>query len=380
MNLDKLKSSISSVLQHRTDVCIEFTTTQKCNCRCDYCFECGDQHHMDNSIQNKCIELLVEYCKTFDSTKHRYLIVTFWGGEPFLNVDFILHVINATSAYGFVEYRSYSNGTQIQNYAKVIELLKSKNIENRFQMQLSYDGEPQHTSKRHYDPAIVINSAQMLIDAKIGVSFKATLSFDMIENLPEIWDSYFELYQQFGDIVSYSPTIDLTRSCLEYLDKWHDSLIIVANKELKFFMKYGRHLMQYFNGDAKRICNVNNSISINVDGTMHVCHGCFYEDNVGNLSLGNVNSIKSLQQIIRNDTVDLQHIPFDCHICPATYCAVCHIKQIDPDKKLQDWTTCMPDNAIRCQYFRIFGKIHRALNIAKMRVNRKHGNICNRMF
>lgn len=380
MNLDQLKTAFSPVLQNRTDICIEFTTTQKCNCHCDYCFECGEQYDMNIDIQNKCIDLLVEYCQNFDVLKHRYLVISFWGGEPFLNTQFILKVINATFKYEFVEYHSYSNGTQMTNYKTLIDLLKSKNILNRFQIQLSYDGEPQHELKRHYTSKHVIESAKFLINSGINVSFKATLTFDMIEHLPEIWNSYFELYQMFGDVVSYSPTLDLTSSDIKYLDKWNDVLINIAKKELQFFNQHNRHLMQYFDGDAKRICDINNSISINADGSIHICHGCFYEKNAKHFQLGNVIDITSLNEVISPNNVDLTHIPFECHTCSATYCAVCHIKQLDPINKLSDWTMCMPNNENRCQYFKTFGKIHRALNISKFRVNKKHGNLRNRMF
>jgi hypothetical protein len=48
----------------------------------------------------------------------------------------------------------------------------------------------------------------MLIDRGFkSLSFKATLSFDHLELLPQIWDSYEELHERYN-FATYSPTLD----------------------------------------------------------------------------------------------------------------------------------------------------------------------------
>lgn len=370
MNLETFKQSVLDSMKSREDVVIEFTTTQKCNCHCDYCFECGEHHEMSHDEAILQLKLIVDYCNQFDVSKYRRLVITFWGGEPFLNVDFMLDVINSTYTYDFVIYRAYTNGTQHENYLRLIELLMQLNIEYRFHVQLSYDGDPHHEKKRHYSKSTIFESARLFQKHHVQISFKSTLSFDMISKLDEIWDSYEQLYEEFGNEVSYSPTLDLTTSTDQYLDIWHEKLLSIAQRELRFYSKHGHHLMTYFAGDAKRICNVNNSISINVDGNIYCCHGCSYETNSKDFVLQNTQNVSSLNDVIRNDIVDITKIPSICNACPAMYCAVCHVKYIKSKDDLMRWTSCMPTDRIRCKYFQIFGEVYRAFRLARLRVNK----------
>jgi len=39
------------------------------------------------------------------------LIFSFWGGEPFVNFEYMLKILEHTHKYDFVKYHCYSNGT-----------------------------------------------------------------------------------------------------------------------------------------------------------------------------------------------------------------------------------------------------------------------------
>ena len=78
----------------------------------------------------------------------------------------------------------------------------------------------------------ILDVAKLLQKNNIQFSFKATLSYDLIDKLPEIWDSYYELVPMFGSDVSYFPTLDTSTSpSLESFDAWKKAVVQVAKKE-----------------------------------------------------------------------------------------------------------------------------------------------------
>ena len=363
MQLSALKEELQPLVANKQNVMIEITMTQSCNCNCEYCFEPCHSSIRNIEEEQRQIKLLDEFCAQYDKTNFNILTIVFWGGEPFLNFEFMSNVIEHTCIYDFVQYKTYSNGTLYEKFEELIQKDFFKNIAGRFHIQLSYDGEPHHKLKRKYDSAIVLKTARLLKDNGIDVSFKATLSFDMLKNLPYIWDSYNALYSEFGDCVSYSPTLDVNASTLDFLDEWKKSLIIVAKKEIDFISKHGRPLMTAFRGKQKCVCNVDYAISINVDGNIYVCHGCPYAKNKQQFILGNTNDDIKLEQFMTR-RVDLSKCNESCDKCVAVYCSVCHALQVDEDYS-QNWISCMDKNKIRCQYFKAFGIIYRAFMLAK---------------
>ena len=41
--------------------------------------------------------------------------ITFWGGEPLLNLEFVEKIISATIEHDFVNYYMFTNGTLIDS-------------------------------------------------------------------------------------------------------------------------------------------------------------------------------------------------------------------------------------------------------------------------
>jgi hypothetical protein len=76
--------------------------------------------------------------------------------------------------------------------------------------------------------------ADLFIKYGIKFDFKATLSFDMFKYLPEIWQSYYELYIRYGSFVRYYPTLDTTYTLDDKLEDWKTALFKIIPLELKF--------------------------------------------------------------------------------------------------------------------------------------------------
>ena len=255
----------------KENIFVELTMTNNCNCHCKYCFE-GDHPLEERNLEEeqRQFNLLIDLCNTFDTNKYNWLTFSFWGGEPFLNTDFMFKIINATYKYDFVRYHIYSNGTLEHKYKELLNQDFINNLKDRLHIQLSYDGEPHHSLKRGNNSDKIFIVAKMLKVTNIKFDFKATLSFDMIKYLPEIWKSYEKLYEEFGNTIRYYPTLDTTLDSLEYYSEWKNALQQIIKYEYLFVKKHNHPLWGWFDETSKRNCMLGNSIFIHNDGNIYI--------------------------------------------------------------------------------------------------------------
>lgn len=349
-------------MNNKDDVYIEITITESCNCNCKYCFEGS---HCDKVVSNKVeeekqLKLIDDLCKSFDTTKHDKLTLSFWGGEPFLNLDYMCKIIEHTYKYNFVRYHCYSNGTLVDKYKYFLSKPFIDDIKDRIHIQLSYDGDPHNEIKRGYTKENIVKIADLLYENGIYFAFKATLSYDMIFKLPEIWKSYEELFYRYPDMnIRYIPTLDTENTFEEYFNDWKEQLINIAKLELEFFKKHGFPLWVWFSDGHKMSCKIKNTFHIHADGNIYLCHGAPYLNNK-NLKYGSTTDINL------NDLIYKAQEPFQllesCIKCNATYCSICHVLYINEDDDIYDaWVRKRPTNTIRCKYFKYFGYISRLL-------------------
>ena len=383
MMLNKIINSnivndIKNDVIYKTDITIEINITNECNCNCKYCFE---QDHGKKEInileQNRQIKLLIDACEKFDVLKYNKLHIVFWGGEPMCNINFIKQIILATYEYEFVDYFMYSNGTLFNEFFQLVLSELHQRIVSRFHIQLSYDGEPHHTLMRGNNKDQIFRTAHLLIDNNYNINFKATLSFDMIKYFPECWKSYEELYNEFGDFVRYSPTLDTLTTSISnsVFNQWIISTKQIARYEYEFVQKHGYFLLQWFSPffDIKASCNLNHHISINTDGNIYICHGCFYSKHANNFKISNTKNINTFYDILTDIFPNNRKLNQECKYCDAVFCNICHISQVDSLNYVNDWEMCKNNNRIRCKFFKYFGKINEALILAIM--ENKYGNM-----
>lgn len=120
----------------------------------------------------------------------------------------------------------------------------------RFQVQVSYDGEPHHSVKRGYSFDDAMPMLDLLHSNSIRFTLKSTVAEDSVALMPECWKSYEKLYEKYGKEVSYNPTIDASSS-LDHVDinLWRSAAIELAKLEFNFIKKNKHPLMSWFRRD-----------------------------------------------------------------------------------------------------------------------------------
>ena len=117
---------------------IDISVTYDCNFRCKYCFEkqsskCYAKEYMSEDVAYRTIE----YIKYLKEKLNDEIGITFYGGEPLLNVPIIKLIVEKTK--DFVRYYDIiTNGFLIDEY--IDDLMYIKNItNNRLTLGVSYD-------------------------------------------------------------------------------------------------------------------------------------------------------------------------------------------------------------------------------------------------
>lgn len=357
----------------KESIVVEISVTDKCNCRCKYCFE-QDQAFkpIDVNEQNRQLDLLIELCESFDPSKYKDIQIIFWGGEPMCNSTYIEQLIDKTQKYEFVHYFMYTNGTLVDEFKRLISSDVIYKNKDRFAMQFSYDGEPHHKLMRGDNSDKMLESAKLMFDNGFNISFKATLSFDMLQYFPKCWKSYEKLYEQFGDIVYYFPTLDTTKTDMtnEMFQIWKESIIEVLKYEYSFIRKHNRPLLSWLKGinqeiENKASCSLNNHIMVSTSGDIYICHGCQYSKHKNDFKLGNTKDINSFYDVIKPLFSCMTFkLPKACERCGATFCNICHVAQVNSINYINDWIECRYRNKMRCKFFKLFGQATNALKLA----------------
>jgi sulfatase maturation enzyme AslB (radical SAM superfamily) len=173
------------------DLLIEITISNECNKKCSYCFEKNNNSYNDIFDQWKpYIKNICEDIKNNKLPEYDKVILTFWGGEPFLRYDRMLDLIKLTSEYDFVSYHVYTNGTLKNEIQSFILNSEFKKVSSRFFVQISYDGLLSNKLHRGYSFDDIREQINMFKNMNVHISFKATLCYSDIDLILDAWDSY----------------------------------------------------------------------------------------------------------------------------------------------------------------------------------------------
>jgi uncharacterized protein len=359
---------------------LEITTSALCNLACTYCFE-GEKVNKqrldgkEDLVKQRIYELLDS-----DWFKENYTIlnISFWGGEPTLNGDLIVTVIQEFQNHPMVTFHMYTNGYDRRRIDRIIDAVDP----SKLQVQISYDGQSINdkfrlTATGKTSSAQVVENIEYFARKGVNLSLKATVPTTSMKGLYHTWKEFERLHERFSTItpnlqVRYAPTIDYVTEMKvddvrELVAEFRQEMILIARDEIEFYRKNGYHLMSWFTGgDSKTHCAAGAHMqAIDVDGNTYACHGALYSINKDELKSGSIeddafmSNIQAASEKFSHHIRDMSPI---CVGCVATTCMICPVSSYD--KSVSDtfegkWTDRWVGNM--CGFFKAFGEIDRAV-------------------
>jgi len=355
---------------------LEITTTNSCNYNCSYCFE---RNHIleENLLDAKIIIKRVKELLNSEWFQEQYsgLKIILWGGEPTMNMPLCLSLMEAFRQNERVCFFIYTNGSTMNHLIPTLRRLKDqpfiKPNQSKITVQVSYDGQPIHDMNRLNKKGMgtskaCLDAISLLHKYDIDYGLKATMSWGDFSFLPMAWDDFEKLHETYGPKIKYSLTVDyydvkfsINKNVVKRV------LIQVAQREIRFYKKYGYHLSNIFR-KRKAFCATGKGMAaINTDGNVFVCHGAIYSKYSEKLQYTNIfdkNFINSIRW--SNGFYQDNHFePDECKNCIATSCLRCNVKKFENSKKethLDKWYDYTAQEDL-CRYYKLVGKIGAAI-------------------
>jgi len=133
---------------------LTFEVTDACNLRCEYCgygkfyedYDCRESKYLDVNAAKKLIDYLVRlWNSTMNTSNDQTIYISFYGGEPLLNMSFIKEVVAYIDSKDLEHHKvQYSMTTNTMLLKKNAQYL----VDNNFHLLLSLDGNKKNTSYR----------------------------------------------------------------------------------------------------------------------------------------------------------------------------------------------------------------------------------------
>jgi len=347
---------------------IEITTTQACNFGCSYCFE-RDFIPTKTTLDKNIVFLL----ERLDELIHKEWIIkefdkvqiSFWGGEPTLNLDIIDKVVEFFKDNERIHFHVYTNGSTVDELIPIV--LK---VKDRFAIQVSYDGMPvqdlRRKTKDGKPTSKIVNEAfEKLNKEEINFSLKSTLTYEDYHYLPQIWDDFYRLRKKFGEKILYAITVDYhTIKFYEHKEEIEKTIIEIAQVEKEFYQKTKSFLTNLFQGANKLTCATERMLTIDTYGQVYFCHGCIYSSFKDDFNYTTIFENDFLEKVYENYLrFKDKKIPEECQNCVALMCLKCNVKKYENSSKkdvVERWTDYTSQKEI-CDYYKLLGRIGRAL-------------------
>ena len=375
----KILHTFANVLQesldyykHRDMFSIDITTTEKCNFRCDYCFE-GDRKYHDRQysleeMKNTIYRILEHpsFVREFKS-----LTINFWGGEPTIAIDDVLYYIDEFARHSMVHFFFYTNGTLQENLDRIVNKFIELESLDKLSIQISWDGDPIHdvhriSGTKAYNSEYVKSQIKRYQEMGVHVDVKSTITPKDFSKMPEVWKSFERLNEQLPERVVYAPTIDQTYYENEYLDDFRTSIAKICAYEYDYIKKYNNgSLMSWFGQELTTCSYCSKMCCVDVFGNVYPCHGFLYESEEVKKKecLGNIHNNEWIDTFFENRHKYVLQMPSICEDCSATTCTFCCVKNSVRSNKETSYDRWF-DKIIcgRCDYYKIFGVYDMALH------------------
>lgn len=215
---------------------ITLEVTDKCNLKCDYCaygkfYEDYNERTCGfltfNSVKTLIDFLLPLWNSNKNSSKGKPIYISFYGGEPLLNIALINNVVSYIKSkvldYNFIKFSMTTNGMLLNKH---IDFL----VENNFNVIISLDGDKYnnsyrrtHLGKNSYNN--IINNIN-LIREKYPNYFKTNINFNaVLHNRNSVEDIYLFFKNNFNKTPSIGElnNMGIKKSMIEEFKKTYQN-------------------------------------------------------------------------------------------------------------------------------------------------------------
>jgi len=368
---------------------LEISTTNLCNFQCEYCFE-KEEVRTAETLNNRLGEIIERIDMLLEDEWFNEIFcginIDFWGGEPTLNHDLIRTVCSYYKENPKVRFHIYTNGYNI-DYVKdiFIEMNNEGKLDfkmHKFTVQFSYDGSPVHNMTRTINGnptgSKVMENFMKLYKDGVPLTFKSAIMPKHFKHLPTIWDNFNSIYEELIEInpetngrpIAYAPTIDYFNAYKNWnLEELESSLIEIAKKELKFYEKHNRFLLNWFTKERTFCMAGITMTTIDTNGDLYYCHGCLYKSGCSDkkkLSYGTIfddDFIDNIRNNFENIFLPKEKIDLtECENCEATFCVRCNVLVYGRSEKesFHDRWYDFSNQKNLCAYFKMISKIIKA--------------------
>lgn len=362
---------------------LNLMTTNVCNFGCKYCYEGQFSAELikERSLTGKTsltipeIEKFINDYETAKGVRDNNHTLTLWGGEPLLNKEFCMQVIEHFSKDERFSFFTSTNGYYIPEYIEFFKKIRNKIDKKRLVVQISYDGvginEHTRVLKNGKDSKdIILKALKLLKDNDIAFTIKSVLP---CAHFKDMFNAFKDVMTYGGD---YFPTPEYdTIITPENMQDIKNSLMKIA----KYI--YDNHLnpevFKWFTRSKAKCGAGINFFSINTNKEVVGCHAAMY-DNSEHI-IGKIGEPDLIEKVLTAEK-RYQDI-FDkfnqsCEKCHVPFCIQCnYINYINGDKSLPYDERWRLKSETFCKIFEMNAKV--AISLKNAILKTKQSNVLN---
>lgn len=255
----------------------EINVTDACNLNCVYCSELMVKRK-SQYITTEAVNAYIAYIKSVID-KYDIISVNYFGGEPLLNMPVIEKVTEQLAEYDNIRFNVITNGTLLKKNSEFFNKYK-----DRFFIQVSYDGNPNHDKNRCNTSFIVKDNIRFGLANDYNIALHSVICPEDFKNL----------YSSYLDLCSLKVPGEINY-VVEFAHSYHDVDEKLKNRWIND-LKYNLKLIlmcelidspkmlwfKMYNRDAKAIrayCSAGiDNFSLSYNGDIYKCHGAVYSD------------------------------------------------------------------------------------------------------
>ena len=225
---------------------LDISTGFKCNFRCSYCFEQKyDQAYTDVEPDDKVINRTIEYIDYLKKkifTPDDIISLTFYGGEPLLNLD-LIEKIAIVHGSDRVKYSIASNGYLVKE--KLDQILRINELSNnKLIFGFSYDFFLQDKNRKANTYQKIRDNIKLLYKLKIRIIVVACIPYGDLKYFDKVFFDVLELKRQFPRI---DVVFNVDRSKTSKTDFNEEECVEGLTKVKDFLDTYGKNDILTYN-------------------------------------------------------------------------------------------------------------------------------------